>query len=677
MPRLAPLALILTLSAVPVALGLAEQVPPPPPPPVLPAAGQQPVPGGVRDPNQPQVRQVPVGTATISGAVFAADTGRPLARARVSVSGTANSVDAGRSAGPASPAGAGGRGGPVTVVNGVVMSGSVGVNRTVMTDTQGQFSFPKLPAGNYTVNVSRDQYLATTYGQKKPGRPGAIIPLTDGQQLTLKVPMLRGGVISGQVIGEDGEPLMNAYVRAMRYDTSSGFKRLYENRGATSDDRGMYRLFGLQPGEYLISVTPGNDASMSERAMIDAAAIESAVAAAKAQPTVPGQPPVISVQLAPPGDNPGPPAGFAPTFYPSATIAASATSLTIGAGEEKSGIDIPVQYVRASNIQGTILNPTPGVAVQVYIVADDPLMTGATSTPSARADPTGKFTLRNVQPGQYTIYAQTMQQPQFAMQVVNGTVVNVPQQQPQRLEDSQRLWGRVQVTVDGQSTPTVGIAMQPGKSLSGRVVFEAQVPPDLTKGRPIVTVSLAPSPQQVQFGPMPQAPIGPDGRFTIQGLGPGRYILRASGFSLTANAPIVQKSAVVNGEDTMDVPLDFTGDQDIAGATITMTDQLTELSGTLTDPGGKLGSEYTIIIAAADTRFWTPLSRRIQTTRPQPDGRYALRNLPPGDYMLAALTDLEPGSQYDPEFLKALATASVRVSLTTGEKRTQDLRVAK
>jgi hypothetical protein len=670
MSRSASLALVVTLSAAPIAALLAQQVPPA----AIPVAPQ--APGAPRDPNQPQVRQVPIGTATISGTVLAADSGRPLTRARVSLSGSATVADTGRAGSVGAPAPAGGRGGPVTpTVNGMPVSGSLGLGRTVVTDSQGQFTFAKLPAGNYTINVQRDQYLGTSYGQKKYNRPGAVIPLTDGQRLSVKIPMLRGGIVTGQVIGDDGEPLMNASVRAMRYDMSSGFKRLQENRSAQSDDRGVYRLFGLQPGEYLIAATPNPDFNMSERSLIDAAAVESAVAAATVHQTLPGQPTTISVPLAPPGDNNGPQPGFAPTFYPSANSPVGATSVVVTAGEEKTGIDIPVQPIRTSNIQGTVLSPSgPSTAVQVYIVADDPLATGTTFSSSARTTPDGKFTLRNVTPGQYTIYAQTVQVQQNTS-VVGGMVTMV--QTPQRTDDTPRLWGRVQVSVDGQSTPNVAIAMQQGRSISGRVVFETQTMPDLTRTRPMVTVTQAPASQQVSFGPSPQAQVGPDGRFTLQGLGPGKYILRASGIPSTPAAPIAQKSAVVNGQDTMDIPLDFTADQDFANATITMTDRLTELGGTLSDGSGKLGSEYMIIVVAAESRFWTPLSRRIQTTRPSPDGRYMLRNLPPGDYMIAALTDLEPGSQYDPEFLKALAGASVRVTLSEGEKRTQDLRVAK
>src|SRR5262249_11953253 len=126
----------------------------------------------------------------------------------------------------------------VTMVNGAQVNG-MSLQRSLITDAQGNFSFDKVPAGEYTVSVSRDQYLATSYGQKKYNRPGSTIVLGDGQKLSIKVPMQRGGVITGMITGEDGEPLINAQVRAMRYDTSSGFKRLQSNGYANTDDRGV------------------------------------------------------------------------------------------------------------------------------------------------------------------------------------------------------------------------------------------------------------------------------------------------------------------------------------------------------------------------------------------------------------------------------------------------------
>jgi len=90
---------------------------------------------------------------------------------------------------------------------------------------------------------------------------------------------------------------------------------------------------------------------------------------------------------------------------------------------------------------------------------------------------------------------------------------------------------------------------------------------------------------------------------------------------------------------------------------------------------GKPAADYTIVMAASDERFWTPNSRRIMTSRTNVDGHYQFRAMPPGTYWLAAVTDLEPGGQYDPEFLRSMNGAGLRVTLAEGAKQTQDMRV--
>ena len=135
------------------------------------------------------------------------------------------------------------------------------------------------------------------------------------------------------------------------------------------------------------------------------------------------------------------------------------------------------------------------------------------------------------------------------------------------------------------------------------------------------------------------------------------------------------KSSIVSGQDTLDFPLEFTAEHDVADAILTLTDKTSEIKGTITDNLGKPVADYSIIAAAQDSRFWLPGSRRIAITRPATDGRFVFRTLPPGNYLLAAVTDLEPGTQYDPEFLRALAGSAVPVTVTEGGTVSQDLRV--
>jgi len=545
------------------------------------------------------------------------------------------------------------------------------LSRTVFTDANGEFSFPRMPAGNFTVSVYLNQFLQVNYGQRRAGGPGRTLALADGQQLTLKIPLLRGGVITGTVLGQDGEPQSNAQVRALRYDLSSGVKRLQTVSFAQADDRGVYRMFNLQPGDYVIAASPNaSEAINNERQAQEADLVERAIVSGQARPpAVPGLTPTVAVPIAPPM-SPGQmqmmgQQAYLPTYAPSSPTLSSATKVTVVGGEERAGVDILLRLTLASTIQGVVTTPLDaGVALQLALLSDDPAIDSPQGN-SARPDQNGKFVFRAVAPGKYTVFAQTVPG-QPPMTVVNGQVVG-PQPPPIVLTDAQKMWGKVQVTVAGEPQIDVSVSLEPARSISGIVVFDMAKQPDLTRSRIMVTVNPAPSPQPMFFGQQPQAQVGPDGRFTVTGVVPGRLMIRGSGY--------LMKSAVVGGQDTLDFPLEFTGERDVTDAVLTFTDTPTELSGTLTDAAGKPADDVMIVIAASDTRYWTPGSRRIVATRPSPDGRYTIRSLPAGAYVIAAVSDLEAGAQFDPEFLRTLLAVSVPVTIVEGSKITQDLRV--
>ena len=86
--------------------------------------------------------------------------------------------------------------------------------------------------------------------------------------------------------------------------------------------------------------------------------------------------------------------------------------------------------------------------------------------------------------------------------------------------------------------------------------------------------------------------------------------------------------------------------------------------------------DYFIIVFPADRTRWYSGSRHIQATRPGTDGRFSIANVGPGDYHLAAVTDVDQFEWFDPAFLDQLVPAAVKVTLVEGETRTQDLRVS-
>jgi hypothetical protein len=214
------------------------------------------------------------------------------------------------------------------------------------------------------------------------------------------------------------------------------------------------------------------------------------------------------------------------------------------------------------------------------------------------------------------------------------------------------------------------------------VAFEGAPPP---QNLAIVQVRLAPilSGGAVAVV-MPPSQTDAQGRFTFRDVAPGRYRLTATlgagaAGSGAAGGPAVAwafKSATARGRETLDAALEVRPNENVTDAVLTFSDRTTEVSGTLQDATGRPGSDYFVILYAADKAYWPAPSRRVASSRPGPDGRFTFRNLPPGDYLLAAVLDVEPGEWNDPDFLAQLVTVSTKISFADGEKKTQDIRIA-
>jgi hypothetical protein len=174
------------------------------------------------------------------------------------------------------------------------------------------------------------------------------------------------------------------------------------------------------------------------------------------------------------------------------------------------------------------------------------------------------------------------------------------------------------------------------------------------------------------FGGAANGRVDATGRFTIASVVPGRYRITASG----APGWFVE-SAMIGGQDALDIPIEIKGNQNLPSVSITLTDRQTEVTGTLLDPRNQPATDYTLLVFPADSSLWMRNARRIQTARPATDGRFTFRNLPAGEYLIAPVVDLEAGSQYDAGFLQQLEPSAIRVTLQPGEKKVQDLTIGR
>jgi hypothetical protein len=137
------------------------------------------------------------------------------------------------------------------------------------------------------------------------------------------------------------------------------------------------------------------------------------------------------------------------------------------------------------------------------------------------------------------------------------------------------------------------------------------------------------------------------------------------------------QSAVLRGQDLLDVPLEIDYGGDLPNAVLTFSDRRSELTGTLQTSSGGPAPGYIVVVFPQDRTFWTPDSRRVKSARPGTDGRFSVMDLPPGDYLIGALTDVDPDEWQTPAFLDQLVPAAIKVTISPGARVTQDIRVVR
>jgi hypothetical protein len=542
-----------------------------------------------------------VGTATVSGVVVSADAQpRPLRRARVTLNGS-----------------------------------GLAMGRTAITADDGSFAFDRLPPGRFTLGAFKDGYVPMSYGATRTGRPGSGVQVAEGQTVRLTLGLPRGAVITGTIVDVDGQPAQGIPVTALqhRYIGTQGERR-YMPAGSpvsASDDRGAYRIYGLPAGEYVIAVQPRN--------------LQVGLGATEVRTVSRG---IVSDKGT----------ILSQVFHPGATDVGRASRVTLRAGEERSGIDVQLQYVPLAAVGGMVSSGAGWNPATLTMVRTDEVP-GFEPVRNARADADGRFSFSAVPPGQYRILARSTQASPLT---TSGSPLIVPP------GNSQVAFA--DVTVDGEDVGNVSFSLQTEFTISGRIAFEGEKPPpplvDLRVSVPM-TLTIANAGLAV-----PQVRLESGGTFKAEGLVPGLY--RMFGNIQGLRAPIGAwwlKSLVVNGRDMLDAPLDLRQGSD--QAVLTFTDRASEITGTIADGQGAPASEAYVVAFSADRSAWFFNSRRIAAVRPGRDGQYSIRNLPPGEYRIAAAVDLEQGEWFDPAVLDRLLPSAAGITVTGAEKKVWDI----
>jgi hypothetical protein len=483
------------------------------------------------------------------------------------------------------------------------------------------------------------------------------VAVAEGQRVEVALEIATGGVIEGVITDAQGRPAPNVALAIVGVGTPESSAT---PQRTVTDDRGMYRVFGLAPGEYLVAALPRLGASSGRGAPF--AVISVSDAEVRWAQSAGGA-------AAIPMPAPGRPVAYAPVFYPGTTDAAQAATIAVSLGEERRGIGFAIQAVQTARIAGTIVDAggQPIMAtVSLYprrrdrtSPADTLVSSGALTLPRATVSATG-FSIDGVAPGEYTMLARSGSGSRGA----------------QPLPATTALWSVTDLVVDGRDQTGLVLRLEPGLRLSGRIIFEhtTLTPPD---DMSTIDLLLRASGSSLGTASTPRARVEPDGTFAFTSLVPWIYTLGATPPGAATGARWILESAMLDGRDLAEGAFEVRHGHDVSGLVITFTDRAASISGRLVDAGGRPVTRYAIVVFPADRALWLPASRRIRSVPPATDGSFAIDGLPAGNYAIAAAEDVLSADLADPGFLEQLLASAIELSLSKGEQKRQDLRVGR
>lgn len=260
------------------------------------------------------------------------------------------------------------------------------------TDEDGNYRIAEVPAGNYQVTPLAPIYIVAD--QPSSRSRGKSLLLAEGEDVQgVDFSLVRGGVITGKVTDTDGRPIVDERLTLLPENQSNEpgqmFSPAVPNTSQT-DDRGIYRIYGIPPGRFKISVGLAEDGYSN-------------VNAARAV--------------------------YKRTFYPDATDPSDAKVIEITEGGEVTNIDITVgRSLPAFSASGKITDgetgrPVSGMRVGLRRVVNEgnsPMMNGIISASNSL----GEFRLENVTPGKYAAFVWLQPPSEIRSDAVNFEIVD-------------------------------------------------------------------------------------------------------------------------------------------------------------------------------------------------------------------------------------------------------------
>jgi 5-hydroxyisourate hydrolase-like protein (transthyretin family) len=499
------------------------------------------------------------------------------------------------------------------------------------TDAQGRFTYSTLPARRYTLSAEAERFVTLEFGQKRLGETGTQIQLGDGEAFTADFKLPRASALEGIVLDEFGDPVPNVMAQAALRQYVAGRHRLMPVGGRVAaqvtDDQGHYRISALPPGDYYVAALSGAYTDMNEVG------------------------------------------GFAPTYYPGTTDSAAATAVTVTLGADSAAPFslVPAKTVSVSGIMVDREGKPVAGRGTLWLMTPDTLQRADFNLARGTTAPDGRFLLRNVPEGNYTLqgFGPSRQDDRGGTWRDTGPGVSLA---PMNL--GAQSFGWLSLTVGDTDLDDVTLIVTSGTSMRGKVVLDdTSLPPPKPEQVRVTAIPVEFDSAPVGGGPPPSETHG-DMTFEVTRLSGMRRI-----FVSVSSPGWTFKKIMRNGFDITDTPQDFRA-KDLEGVEVVLSSKISLITGGVSDDKGSV-TDYAIVFFPSDPTKWIDRSRFVRMVRPTQQGRFDVRGLPPEDYLVVALPNIVGTEWQDPEFLQELRLQATSFTLMDGEAKTLQLMLKK
>ena len=473
------------------------------------------------------------------------------------------------------------------------------------TDDQGKFSFPVVPAGSYSMVVQRDGYLKQIAGRIGSYKMPPIFLMQPGQAVeSFEFRLVPWGVVAGRVKFDDAEPAVNVTIQLYREYHLRGRHGWSMAASTRTNDRGEYRVHGLEPGAYYVAAlyqAPGLPPNAAEQRRTDASGHALA-------------------ELS-----------YAVTFYPEFQRLADAVAVRVSGGHDQEGIDIFLTRVHTARIRGRVISGLSGVVVQgpsLTLRWNDAENTGSVSAPvDVTFDKDRNFELKEVAPGPYILIA-------------TGA------------EGGKALSARTPVSVGDADVEAMTIVIVPQQSWKGRIVLDG----DESTKLPGLVVEL--QPRRVTASAARTA-VDENLNFSLAYLPQETYDLDV----LNAPEDVYLEAVRVGKTDRLASGLEAEPGADAQELEVVLSTRGGKVLGRAVS-----AADSTVVATGASILLIPdpPIGRSHAYKSAYADqyGNFLIRGVAPGSYIAVAWFDEPPCEVYNPNDIAACKAVGVRVSVS-------------